>query len=109
MNNRGFKKNDPWFIAKLAGINAKSEQDVNKAKQSRQAELAVYNKLKSCGLHPDRYTVFKKSIDGLNITWGHRRGVTLSECQDLSKYPAGTQKESGGPAYVWTHCLTDCL
>lgn len=103
-----FEKDDPWFAAKLAGTNARDQASVDTAAKRRGVAALEYEKLKAKGMNPDRFTAFKKSVDGLNRQWGHVRGRTLEECQDLEMYPPGLHKSPSGD-FVWTYCLTECL
>lgn len=87
---------DPWALVKL--MPAVAAQDAA-AKKRRSDEAAAYAELVRKGMHPNRFTAYKQSIDGAQTRRDYRRGLTV---EDVDALPTGRQQDHGG-AYIWAY------
>lgn len=57
-------------------------------------------------MNPNRFQVFKQSIDGNQIKWGYKTGLTFDQARDLDVYPAGIQTDVDGTKFTWGYSVT---
>lgn len=53
-----------------------------------------------------RFQVFKQSICGNQVRRDHVPNLTLGECRDLRKYPAGVHSDAKGK-FTWGYSIMD--
>lgn len=91
---------DPWALVKLMPAAAAAQDAADKvAKKRRGDEAAISAELRRKGLHPDRFTAYKQSIDGAQTRRDYRPGLTI---EDVHALPLGLQQDHAG-AYVWAY------